>query len=137
MIHAVFRTSLIPINSRFQLQTVSVARWTPHIFSHKRDSTSWTLALHPSHATNHAADSRISGGGACDAAAVSADSLIPLTTSHGTSATRQIGTRRNELLREMFHLIQKRDALGAVLSMEDDDDEGLQLFLERFDMEKQ
>ena len=60
-----------------------------------------------------------------------------MTTSHGTSATRQIGTRRNELLREMFHLIQKRDALGAVLSMEDDDDEGLQLFLERFDMEKQ
>lgn len=52
--------------------------------------------------------------------------------------TREISKRRNELLREMFYLIQKRDNLGSVISTEEeDDDESLQLFLDRFDVEKQ
>lgn len=55
---------------------------------------------------------------------------------------REIGKRRNALLREMYHLVQKRDNLGSVLALEDegdgeDEDENLRLFLDRFDLEKQ
>ncbi len=51
---------------------------------------------------------------------------------------REISKRRNALLREMYHLVQKRDNLGSVIALEDDgEEETLQLFLERFDIEKQ
>lgn len=51
---------------------------------------------------------------------------------------REISKRRNALLREMYHLVQKRDNLGSVIALEDDgEEENLQLFLERFDLEKQ
>ena len=59
-----------------------------------------------------------------------------MPSSH-ESLYREINERRNELLREMFHLIQKRDNLGSVISVDEDGDGSLQLFLERFDMEKQ
>ncbi|KAH9945945.1 uncharacterized protein BXZ73DRAFT_86175 [Epithele typhae] len=49
---------------------------------------------------------------------------------------QEIRRRRNELLSEMFHLIQKRDNLGSVIAVEDEDNVALKLFLERFDMEK-
>ncbi|KAH9857077.1 hypothetical protein C2E23DRAFT_900323 [Lenzites betulinus] len=49
---------------------------------------------------------------------------------------QEISKRRNALLREMYHLIQKRDNLGSVLALEEDGEENLQLFLDRFDLEK-
>ncbi|RPD66336.1 hypothetical protein L226DRAFT_557464 [Lentinus tigrinus ALCF2SS1-7] len=50
---------------------------------------------------------------------------------------QQISKRRNDLLREMYQLIQKRDNLGSVIDMEDDfEEDGLQGFLERFDLQK-
>ncbi|KAI0780736.1 hypothetical protein BD413DRAFT_499713 [Trametes elegans] len=49
---------------------------------------------------------------------------------------QEISKRRNELLREMYHLIQKRDNLGSVIAVEQDGEENLQLFLDRFDLEK-
>ena len=52
-------------------------------------------------------------------------------------ARREISKRRNELLREMFRLVQKRDNLGFVIPADEDDEEGLRVFLDRFDMEKQ
>ncbi|KAI0673029.1 hypothetical protein C8Q78DRAFT_1077330 [Trametes maxima] len=48
----------------------------------------------------------------------------------------EICDRRKELLREMYHLIQKRDNLGSVITVEQDGEESLQLFLDRFDLEK-
>ena len=36
----------------------------------------------------------------------------------------------------MYHLIQKRDNLGSVIAIEEDADDGLGMFLERFDLEK-
>ncbi|PIL24170.1 transcription factor [Ganoderma sinense ZZ0214-1] len=53
---------------------------------------------------------------------------------------QEISRRRNELLREMYHLIQKRDNLGSLVTLEDEEEESdernLQLFLERFDLER-
>ncbi|KAI0362340.1 hypothetical protein OH77DRAFT_1416587 [Trametes cingulata] len=49
---------------------------------------------------------------------------------------QEISKRRNELLREMYHLIQRRDNLGSVIAVEEDGEEDLQRFLERFDLEK-
>lgn len=41
----------------------------------------------------------------------------------------------------MYHLIQRRDHLGSLITLEDEEEEtderNLQLFLERFDLEKQ
>ena len=37
----------------------------------------------------------------------------------------------------MFRLVQKRDNLGFVIPADEDDEEGLRVFLDRFDMEKQ
>lgn len=36
----------------------------------------------------------------------------------------------------MYHLIQKRDNLGSVINIEDGVEDGLQGFLERFDLQK-
>lgn len=36
----------------------------------------------------------------------------------------------------MYHLIQKRDNLGSVLAIDEDANDGLQVFLDRFDLEK-
>nr|VWO98692.1 RNA pyrophosphohydrolase (EC ((Di)nucleoside polyphosphate hydrolase) [Ganoderma boninense] len=53
---------------------------------------------------------------------------------------QEISRRRNELLREMYHLIQKRDNLGSLVTLEEEeeenDEQNLQLFLERFDLER-
>ncbi|KAI0372852.1 hypothetical protein BV20DRAFT_990169 [Pilatotrama ljubarskyi] len=49
---------------------------------------------------------------------------------------QEISKRRNELLREMYHLIQRRDNLGSVIAVEEEGEEDLQLFLERFDLDK-
>ncbi|KAH9901614.1 hypothetical protein C8Q73DRAFT_252201 [Cubamyces lactineus] len=49
---------------------------------------------------------------------------------------QEISKRRNELLREMYHLLQKRDNLGSVIAVEEESEENLQLFLDRFDLEK-
>ncbi|KAI1794548.1 hypothetical protein LXA43DRAFT_995526 [Ganoderma leucocontextum] len=53
---------------------------------------------------------------------------------------QEISRRRNELLREMYHLIQKRDNLGSLITLEEEEEESdersLQLFLERFDLER-
>ncbi|KAI0636780.1 hypothetical protein C8Q77DRAFT_1094591 [Trametes polyzona] len=62
----------------------------------------------------------------------SAESLI----EERVQQLQEISKRRNELLREMYHLIQKRDNLGSVIAVEDDGEENLQLFLDRFDLEK-
>ena len=37
----------------------------------------------------------------------------------------------------MYHLLQKRDNLGSVIAVEEEGEENLQLFLDRFDLEKQ
>ncbi|OJT07867.1 Chromatin modification-related protein EAF1 [Trametes pubescens] len=63
----------------------------------------------------------------------SAESLI----EERVMQLQEISKRRNALLREMYHLVQKRDNLGSVIALEDDsEEENLQLFLERFDLEK-
>jgi hypothetical protein len=51
---------------------------------------------------------------------------------------RDISNHRNVLLRRMYHLMRRQD-VGIVLDedeSEDDDDEGLRAFLDRFDMNK-
>ncbi|KAI0647240.1 hypothetical protein C8Q79DRAFT_1047538 [Trametes meyenii] len=62
----------------------------------------------------------------------SAESLV----EERLSKLLEICDRRKELLREMYHLIQKRDNLGSVITVEQDGEENLQLFLDRFDLEK-
>ncbi len=41
----------------------------------------------------------------------------------------------------MYHLVQKRDNLGSLITLEEEEEENdernLQLFLERFDLERQ
>ncbi|TBU65625.1 hypothetical protein BD310DRAFT_953748 [Dichomitus squalens] len=52
---------------------------------------------------------------------------------------QEISRRRNELLREMYHLVQKRDKLGSLVTLEEQEeshDDGLQSFLDRFDLER-
>ncbi|OBZ75890.1 hypothetical protein A0H81_04111 [Grifola frondosa] len=49
---------------------------------------------------------------------------------------QETSNRRNGLLREMYHLLQRREDLGAVFTLDQDGGEGLQLFLNRFDLEK-
>ncbi|KAH9951965.1 hypothetical protein B0H21DRAFT_829688 [Amylocystis lapponica] len=46
-----------------------------------------------------------------------------------------ISQRRNGLLREMYHMLRRREQLGNVPTT-DDEEEGVQLFLEKFDLEK-
>ncbi|OCH86567.1 hypothetical protein OBBRIDRAFT_890404 [Obba rivulosa] len=48
----------------------------------------------------------------------------------------EISTRRNRLLREMFHLIQRRNDIGSVIDAGDEDDEDVRAFLDRFDLQK-
>ncbi|GLB35077.1 putative glycoside hydrolase family 5 protein [Lyophyllum shimeji] len=43
-----------------------------------------------------------------------------------------ISQRRNVLLREMHQMIQRRNNLGSVFTLEDEDEEDLQIFLKRF-----
>ncbi|KAI0748317.1 hypothetical protein C8Q80DRAFT_731689 [Daedaleopsis nitida] len=64
--------------------------------------------------------------------AQSAESLV----EERVTQLQEISKRRNELLREMYHLIQRRDNLGSVISIDDDVEDGLQTFLQRFDLEK-
>ncbi|KZT11305.1 uncharacterized protein LAESUDRAFT_671115 [Laetiporus sulphureus 93-53] len=52
------------------------------------------------------------------------------------SQLQEISQRRQQLLQEMYHLMQRRDDAGAALAFEQDDSEGLGMFLERFDLEK-
>ncbi|KAI0831506.1 hypothetical protein BC628DRAFT_1354063 [Trametes gibbosa] len=52
------------------------------------------------------------------------------------SQLQEIRKRRSALLREMYHLIQKRDNLGSMIALDEDVEENLQLFLDRFDLEK-
>lgn len=49
-----------------------------------------------------------------------------------------ISARRNELLRQMYHLIQQRNNVGAVLPDEaqEEDETDLHKFLQRFDLTK-
>ncbi|KII89221.1 hypothetical protein PLICRDRAFT_29566 [Plicaturopsis crispa FD-325 SS-3] len=47
-----------------------------------------------------------------------------------------IKERRNELLREMYHMVRRRDNVGTVFVLDEDEEEDLDAFLERFDLEK-
>ncbi|KAJ7445687.1 hypothetical protein B0H11DRAFT_395548 [Mycena galericulata] len=48
-----------------------------------------------------------------------------------------ISERRNALLRQMFHMVQRRQSVGSVIKLEDEEgDEELAVFLDRFDLAK-
>lgn len=47
-----------------------------------------------------------------------------------------ISTRRNELLRQMYHMMRRRNDVGPVLTLEEAGDRDLQGFLQRFDIAK-
>jgi hypothetical protein len=50
---------------------------------------------------------------------------------------RAISRSRNDLLRQMYHLMQRRDNLGQMLSEEDDeDDDDIHAFLDKHDLYK-
>lgn len=54
-----------------------------------------------------------------------------------SSFGRAISTRRNELLRQMYHMIRRRNNVGSVLALDEVDEEDLQSFLQRFDIAKE
>ncbi|KAJ7090301.1 hypothetical protein B0H15DRAFT_884540 [Mycena belliarum] len=48
-----------------------------------------------------------------------------------------ISQRRNALLRQMFHMVQRRQSVGSVIKLQDEeDDDELAVFLDRFDLAK-
>jgi hypothetical protein len=47
---------------------------------------------------------------------------------------RAISERRNVLLREMHRMIRRRNDLGSILTSDNEDEEDLQVFLQRFTM---
>ncbi|TFY67457.1 hypothetical protein EVJ58_g1621 [Rhodofomes roseus] len=49
---------------------------------------------------------------------------------------QEISKRRNQLLQEMYQLMQKRENLGSAMVVEPGDGQSLQVFLERFDLQK-
>ena len=49
-------------------------------------------------------------------------------------ASREISERRNKLLREMYHMLRLRENVGSIFKMNEEDEEGLPSFLEKYDM---
>ncbi|KAI0957451.1 hypothetical protein AcW1_005838 [Taiwanofungus camphoratus] len=49
---------------------------------------------------------------------------------------QEISRRRNELLKEMYNLLRRRDDLGPVLNVDESSEESIEVFIERFDLEK-
>lgn len=49
---------------------------------------------------------------------------------------RAIAERRNVLLREMHQMIRRKNDLGSVLNLDDEDEYGLEAFLERFKLSR-
>ncbi|KAI0054169.1 hypothetical protein FA95DRAFT_47592 [Auriscalpium vulgare] len=58
------------------------------------------------------------------------------TVEERVAQLQEIASRRNALLREMYHLLERRENIGAILSTEVDEDAAVDDFLERFDLTK-
>ncbi|KAF9453258.1 hypothetical protein P691DRAFT_771618 [Macrolepiota fuliginosa MF-IS2] len=60
----------------------------------------------------------------------SAESLV----EQRVAQLEAISTRRNELLRQMYHMMRRRNNVGSVLTLDEADEGDLQSFLQRFDI---
>jgi chromatin modification-related protein VID21 len=49
---------------------------------------------------------------------------------------RAISQRRNELLRQMYHMMQRRRNFGTILAVDEEEDEDLDVFLDKYDLQK-
>ena len=59
-----------------------------------------------------------------------------VVASNNAYIHRAISGRRNALLREMYHMMRRRQNVGSVLTLEDEDEADLHVFLQRFDLTK-
>ncbi|KAI6129121.1 hypothetical protein EDD17DRAFT_1563435 [Pisolithus thermaeus] len=49
---------------------------------------------------------------------------------------REVAQRRNELLRQMYYMICQRHRVGSIMELDQMEDDGLQEFMDRFDLDK-
>lgn len=49
---------------------------------------------------------------------------------------REVAQRRNELLRQMYYMICQRHRAGSIIELDQMEDDGLQEFMDRFDLDK-
>ena len=78
---------------------------------------------------------RVFGARAGGSTPVSTLSYFDLSIFTQLSRFRAITQRRNELLRQMYYMIRRRDRAGSIVNLDDNDD-GLEEFMDKFDLDK-